>query len=277
MTGTGLSALGFHDDWEETTRVIEESEHKEILPFGPYRHVSVCEDESGACIGFIETTDGMSTGVFTVHGQGGLNVKAWQIWPGIAELSICDEDGALVTKVAAFVDDPFLYPQYDPKAVGELAIFTDYQLGAIGLDVKIFDCENDWVRSQEASGETDVLLGPSFVASPWLFALADGTASPQDVSPLAMFCAICENVEVVTNSLTGKQWYKISANCAVPCTLALPIDSQPAPRPGSIVSGKAFITGSSGIWREYEYSYGTPASSSSTDTESEEKSEEQEN
>lgn len=65
-----------------------------------------------------------------------------------------------------------------------------------------------------------------------------------------MFKTVCEEVSVVTNELTGQQWYKITADCSFPINLAMPIDTTPVPHPGRVIDGKAFLTGTTGVWTD---------------------------
>lgn len=118
------------------------------------------------------------------------------------------------------------------------------------MDVEVFDSAEEWRKTQEpmeVEGQP-LYMGPEFVTSPWLFALYGGSATAEEVSPVSMFKTVCKDVEVVTNQLSGIDFYRVRADCGFDVNLVLPIDIKPAPRPGSVVDGRAFMTGTSGYW-----------------------------
>ncbi|MDU0347679.1 hypothetical protein [Actinomyces sp. MRS3W] len=248
MGETYLKALGLHADWGATAEALQHAKQMAVDPPDPYSHISVYNDPSGACVGLIDTRDGFSTETFTVHGAGGHTVEAWQVMPGTAEINLLDDDGELITRFLAFVDDPHMYPWYPLKAVAGLARYSDYQLGAIAVDVNVYDSVEAWKAEQEPLNDAGMRIGPTFIASPWLFALYAGDATAEEASPVSMFKAVVKHVNVVTNRLTGVQWYRALADCGFECALALPMDTTPAPRVGSVVDGKAFLTGTTGFW-----------------------------
>lgn len=218
---------------------------------------------SGAAACFFKTTDGRGGETFTVNGPARVSVEAWQPVPGLAELRIVDADGEELSLVLAWVDDPHMYPVYPLTAVGPLASYSDYRIGAIAVEVEVFDDVEEWKKTQtpiDTSGSklhdlcddvpSEMYIGPEFVTSPWLFSLYGGEVAAEEASPISMFKAVCKEIEVVTNQLTGMQWYRVQADCGIPVTLALPITTSPTPKVGSVVDGKAFLTGTTGYWND---------------------------
>ncbi|QOR45399.1 hypothetical protein [Trueperella pecoris] len=253
-------ALGFFADLQDTMNLLTPSK---FIGFAnvDWDHLVVYQDPSGAGLCLFEASDGFSGETITVHGNERVNVEAWQVVPGVVELTVLDDYGEVLTKVLAWVNDPMMYPVYPLKEVGEPARYRDYRVGAIAVDVKVYESVDEWQAAQEPikvgdfserkkskTLPSEAYVGPEFISSPWLFSMYSGEARVEDVSPISIFKAVCSDVQIVTNGLTGKQWYKVGASCGIPVTLALPIDTTPAPHPGSVVDGKAFLCGSTGVW-----------------------------
>ncbi|MBE6482144.1 MAG: hypothetical protein E7Z94_07190 [Actinomyces ruminicola] len=257
MENNYLEAMGFLADWQATCELLPLPAMVGLPRNDQFNHIVVYADDSGANICLFETADGNPSQSLTVVGPARVSVEGWQVVPGVARLSVLDEDGEEMTRLLIWVDDPHMYPVYGLEADGPVARFRDYRVGAIAVDVEVFDSEEEWKKTQTPISmkdspvkamSDDVYIGPRFVASPWLFALYGGEAGPEDASPIGMLKAVCNEVAVVTNRLTGNQWYKVNADCGFPITLGLPIDTAPVPHPGSVVDGKAFLTGTTGFW-----------------------------
>ncbi|VEI14061.1 hypothetical protein [Trueperella bialowiezensis] len=259
-----LEAIGYLPDWQANLTLIDRSALRGVQTKSQWEHVVVYNDPSGSALSLFQSTDGVSGESFTVHGTPRICVEAWQLTPGLVELTVMDEQGDVLTKILAQVDDPHMYPLYPLKAVGEPARYDDYYLGAIAVDVDVFDNEDAWKKTQTPLASPtlatedvadgfpgEMYIGPRFVTSPWLFAVYGGDATAEEASAISMFKAVCKDVEIVVNQLTGKQWYRIHADCSIPVTLALPITTTPAPKVGSIVDGKVFLTGTTGFWLDH--------------------------
>ncbi|MCI7306402.1 MAG: hypothetical protein MR522_09125 [Trueperella sp.] len=246
MAETYLHAMGLHGDWGATVAALENAPLMSIELPSHNAHISAYEDPSGWRVGLIDIADRYSTETFAVLGAGGHTVDVWQVLPGIAHVDLLDADGELFTRFLAFVDDPHMYPWYALENVGEPVRVEDYQLGAIAVDLKVYDSVDEWEHNTEPLTEDGLRMGPSSIVSPWLFALYSGEAEPADVSPVAMFTSVIKEVEVVTNALTGLPWQRAVADCGFECALAFPADHKL--HPGNVVDGKAFITGSTSFW-----------------------------
>ena len=226
-----------------------------------FDHMVAYVDPSGATLALYQPLDGRREDSVSVTGPARVPVDAWQPIPGLAAMNVYDPYGSLFTKVLVAVDDPFMYPVYERNDVGELEPYPSYCLGAVAVDVEVFESVDDW-RAQQTSIDAssladladgmpaEVTLGPTFIASPGLFHFSTGAAELEELSAASIFKAVCEEVEVVTNQLTGKQWYRVVADCGMMVNLALPIDIEPAPRPSSVVDGIALLTGTTGVWRQ---------------------------
>lgn len=256
-----LEAVGFLPDWQRNAKLLTPSDIMRVPSDERWDHVAVYADPSGPTASFFQTADGDRGETVTVSGRSRVTVTGWQPTPGLAELSIKDDAGDDMAKVLAWVDDPHMYPVYPLTAVGRPVRYREYAMGAIAVDVEVFHDVEEWRKAQtplNTSPSTqsisaddwpdEIYIGPTLVTSPWLFALYGGQATAEEASPLSTFKAVCREVAVATNHLTGRAWYRIEADCAFPVTLALPIDMTPAPRVGSVVDGEVILTGTTGFW-----------------------------
>lgn len=58
------------------------------------------------------------------------------------------EDDEELTNVLVWVDDPHMYPIYGVQADGPEAYYRDYRIGAIAVDVSVFDSVEQWRQTQ---------------------------------------------------------------------------------------------------------------------------------
>ncbi|MDK8345253.1 hypothetical protein QP868_08225 [Brevibacterium sp. UMB1308A] len=260
MAQTYLESLGLLPDWNDTLSLLSQGTLLSV-DAPDFTHMAAYVDPSGATFSVYESLDGRFDNSVSVTGPAHVPVDAWQPIPGLAVMNVYEPDGSLFTKVLVWVDDPFMYPVYARDDVGEPEPYPSYCLGAVAADVEVFESVDDWRAQQtpidassladQADGmPSEITLGPTFIASPGLFHFSTGAAELEELSSASIFKAVCVEVEVVTNQLTGKQWYRVVADCGMMVNLALPIDIEPAPRPGSVVDGTAFLTGTTGFWRQ---------------------------
>lgn len=250
MTYNFWTALGFYDNFQQTLERIRDVRSLSWNDPNGFEYITAYSDPSGATICLFAADGGYPEDTYTVQNPSGAAVEAFQVIPGTAVVNVFDESGELFTRILVMVDDPQMYPVYPMDNIGDLAHYDQYQLGAIAQEVRIYDSVTEWEKHTEPITEEGTRLGPKFVASPWFFALHAGEASPEEANAISMFVGICDRVETVTNHLTGRQWYRVKADCGFPCILALPIEVTPLPRVGSVVDGKAFLTGTTGVWQE---------------------------
>ncbi|GGG71040.1 hypothetical protein [Corynebacterium pelargi] len=258
MSEQFLTAMGLPDDMNQT--VLHVLEHCTSKWEGDprFEHIANLTDPSGISATVMIAEEDVEVG-FAVLGQGTLRVDAVQLLPGVAMLDVYDADGSMLTRVLAFVDDPQAYPLEDFHNITHAAHLDDFHLGAIAVDMQCYDTREDW---REATKEQnlvvlddgkEVMIGPRFVTSPWLFALASGEATQDEISPVSHVIGVINAVDTCTNAITGEQFYRLSINMGVDIPLVMPIDTTPAPTPGGVVDGRAFLCGSSGIWVEEEH------------------------
>ena len=203
-------------------------------------------DPSGANIGYAVTTEDVGLELFSLRATHPNRTLVRQLTPGLAEVQIVNEDEEATSKVLVAVDDPAVYP--DPASGDPFLPAAEYRIGAIAVELSTFDTVEEWRKTQEpidANGET-IYLGPGFIASPWLFELAKNPQAIDHANPIAVLNAECQEVELVTNELTGNSWYRVEIDCGFPLTLGMPADSHP--EPGKIIDGQVFLTGSTGHW-----------------------------
>lgn len=203
-------------------------------------------DPSGANIGYAVSMEDVGLELFSIRATQTNRALVRQLTPGLAEVQVVNEDEEVTGKVLVAVDDPAVYP--DPASEDPFLPAAEYRIGALAVEMQVFDTVEDWRATQEpvdADGQP-IYLGPGFIASPWLFELASNPQAIDRANPIAVLNAECGEVERVTNALTGKDWFKVEIDCGFPITLGMPADADPAP--GKIVDGQVFLTGSTGHW-----------------------------
>lgn len=258
MTSHFLHSIGLSEDTDANFELLKSVDVIGFdQPDGPFNGVArwaVYADPSGATWGYFVTPDGAGHEIYSVRIDHNYTAPAvvTRITDALAEVEIVDGEGDPVTRVLVSVDDPMSYPPAEGNQEGGAMLIKEYGIGAIAESVETWASKSEWEAEQtpmEGPGGQPVYLGPGFIASPWLFALADGSATPNDANPIAMLNGICEAVELVTNQLTGTQFYLTRINCGFPITLAMPAETTPAPKVGCIIGGEAFLVGSAGAWR----------------------------
>lgn len=168
-----------------------------------------------------------------------------------------DDDKEPTHRLLAYVDDPRCYPILDFGSDDNLAEYKDYRLSAVALDVHVYETVDEWKKNQKKITAPDpsdpnlhreVMIGPTFITSPWLFALYSGDNQLQEANASAMFKAVVNHAELKINQLTGQQWWRCEADCGFPIIVALPYDVNLVPIPGSVIDGSVLLLGSSGYW-----------------------------
>jgi len=267
MTEKYLESMGFQPtDIRDNLIQVDHTMVQGLMNRGGFDHIAIYSDPSGVNLTLVKTSNGFSVEIPTVRGVGGYRVEVFQVMPGTAQVDILNDDGKTEFRVLAFVDDPLMYPwaqQVKEQGIFKLLVdetikYRGYYLGAIAIDLNVYDSVEEWRDAQtpivpegqitKSGLKGPVYMGPKFVSSPWLFELYGGNVEATHVNPSALFKAICKKVDVVTNELTGKKWYRVLADCGFDVILAMPIDASPIPKTGSVVDGRAFITASTGFW-----------------------------
>lgn len=257
-----LRSVGFMDTVEDTLarmgpRMVKGLNREGTAP--GFDQLKVYTDPSGTSMCFFEPVGGSLDFSLTVLGPAKVNARLWQPVPGTAVAAVLDENGQLDEHILVWVDEPNLFPVYELSAVGAGTLVRNFCIGAIAVEVEVFETVEAWKATQTPIDAPElakrfpwmpdkVYIAPDFVLSPWLFAMFAGREKAEDVSSVSMVHAVCKEVQIVTNLLTGRRWYKVVADCGIPVNLALPIDIEPAPRPGSVVEGKMMLTGTTGSW-----------------------------
>ena len=249
MVNSIWTSVGFDDDFQKTLDQIDKDKVLSLNDPAGFDYIAAYVDPSGVTLSLF-AADGESTQeTLTLHNPSPATVEAFQVTPGMAVVDLLDADGELFSRFLTMVDDPQMYPVYSLQSIGKCPRYDQYQIGAIAQDVRVYDSVAEWEEHSRVSNPEGLRIGPKFIASPGLFALHAGDASAEDINSLAAFVAVCDQVETVTNHVTGQEWYRIKADCGFSCTLALPIDAPTAPRTGSVVDGNVFLTGTTGLWQ----------------------------
>lgn len=244
-------SLGLHPDTDQNFALLGQTD---ILGFeqpqSPEASVikwGIYADPSGANTGYFVTADGSGYDIYSIRSPHHVPALLREFTPGLVEAEVVDAEGETVTKVLVGVDDPYAYDS-------EILFDASYRISAFSMNMQVFDSVEEWKQGQtpmEGPGGEEVYMGPGFIASPWLFQIYGDESAVEKANPLAMLNGECEAVELVTNELTGNQWYRVELNCGFPLVLGLPADTTPAPRVGSIVDGEAYLAGSTGAWYEH--------------------------
>lgn len=143
-----MEAVGFLESWQETFSLVDNPLIKSLAGNDSFDHVAVYTDKSGATFCLFETADGYPSESLTVNGPQRVSIRGWQFIPGVARLSVYDEQGEKLTNVLVWVDDPHMYPIYGLEADGPPAYYRDYSLGAIAVDATVFDSIEQWRSTQ---------------------------------------------------------------------------------------------------------------------------------
>lgn len=250
MTDMTMRSIGFDNiPWRDLYSAADRAGLIGVTYDEQFDYVTHYSDPSGSGIGFWRTRRGETGESISLQGIDGYRARVFRVSSDTAHVDLLDDASDLITRFLAFVDDPHMYPQYQLERIGKCPTYDNYQLSAIAVDLEVYETEDDWFAVNEPMGDTGMYLGPKFMTSPWLFALYGGHATEEEASPIAMFIAVIEKIELRTNRLTGQKWYRAIAESGSRVALALPYDIRPVPKPGSVVHGKAFIIGTTGIWQ----------------------------
>lgn len=262
MTEPDLHALGFDfPDWQEMVDTIIEAGVPMINDVGPFRVVGLYQDDDGAGVGIVIVESSPPFTVPSLAGIGGHHVKAYQLYPSLAVLEFYrDGDDEPYNRLLATVNDPHMYPVRGLDEGYEEATeieYEDYQLSGVAIDVQVYPSEEAWEREQTPLNvsdspvpgmPTEVFLGPRFVTSPWLFSIAEDEEKIEEANSSAMFMGVVSQATLKKNPLTGQKWWRCEVDCGFPTVVALPGDTKPAPKPGSVIDGNVFLLGSTGFW-----------------------------
>lgn len=195
-------------------------------------------DSSGAIMGNAGIAGGGSIDIYSLRPSRSVMAYVKGITPGLAEVNVIqrgDQASELPSTFIARVDDPVFYTE-------GLQPFPEYYLGGIADYIEVYKSEEE---RAEALGEP---IEEDNIFTPWF---NDVLANPEAAgapNARALLKARCLEVNLVTNKMTGKKFYKVEVEAPFPLTLALPADTKPKPKPGNILDGDLVLTGSTGRW-----------------------------
>lgn len=237
-----LASAGFEEPADPSDRLSDVAGVRVVeLELG-FNRVEEYEDASGASISYIETGTGLKAKSFALAGNTkSVSAHVWQLAPGLVCVRVVDLYGAIIKRVLANVTDPQLYPQFIVGMAAKPRRCLRYFLGAFAADVTVYPSVESWANDQvRGAAEADFRA----VEGRWLEPLLRGEVTQKELTSQATITGVVQAAEVARNELTGKPWYKVSVDCGLPVTLALPASTFPRPRPGTIVHGEVFMTGS---------------------------------
>lgn len=159
----------------------------------------------------------------------------------VAHVDLVDGDGDLVARVLADCDDVWTIPEAGWSGIqidlDEAVVRDNVTVSAVSMDVTVEG--RDGVLDA-ADREPSILA-----ASPSHLTAGD---DPAKMGPFAAVSGRVLDADLVTNELTGRQWYRAVVDVSLPVVLALPVDVSEAPEVSSWVSGYARLCVSTGIW-----------------------------
>ncbi|MGV0427487.1 hypothetical protein [Corynebacterium pyruviciproducens] len=240
-----LASAGFEEPADPSDRLSDVAGVRVVeLELG-FNRVEEYEDASGASISYIETGTGLKAKSFALAGNTkSVSAHVWQLAPGLVCVRVVDLYGAIIKRVLANVTDPQLYPQFIVGMAAKPRRCLRYFLGAFAADVTVYPSVESWAKEHAPAGSAGAGVGVRALESRWLGPLLAGEVTQKELTSQATITGVVQAAEVARNELTGKPWYKVSVDCGLPVTLALPASTFPRPRPGTIVHGEVFMTGS---------------------------------
>ena len=258
MLSPDLHSLGFDfSEWNDLKEAILNKKLLTVVDVGPFKGVSLYQDESDAAIGLFGYKEDPVCTTPSLRGVAGYHVKGYQIYPALALLEVYDSWGENTHRLFAFVDDPHCYPIYDFEKQQEVAEYEDYRFSAVALDVTVYPSVDEWEKHQTPLGVSnsftqdsaeEMFIGPTFMTSLSLFSLSRGECASADADATTWFKAVVKNAELRINNMTGQKWWRCEADSGLELTVALPADIQPEPKAGSVIDGYVLLLGSSGYW-----------------------------
>lgn len=276
IDGSVMPAIGFYRNRDQTLESIDPDLLLGFEEYDGYAPVANATDDHGVSVTMFEK-NGVFGAVFGLVGSGGHQVRAARVGPSLALVDLMDPDGEVGYRLFVEVDDPHVYPEFMGDDKGTRADFEDFHLGGIAQEIVVYPDEDTWQAAERARTEEEWQAGlaaarengqpvdesegpgaglaPTFLASPWVLAVANGDAQWEDVNHITRINAIVDSVETVTNGFSGQPWLRVNANCGFPLCIGMPPDTTPAPQPGSILEGHVYLTGSSGFWQDVDEEY----------------------
>lgn len=254
MLSPDSRALGFHVP-----------EHRDLLRKAaaasrrsPARHVPAsawCYDDASGARVYSVGGDGRTCGTWDVAyvsapvavsscehiPRQDLSASIVRVHGTVAHLDLVDGDGDLVARVLADCDDVRTIPEAGwwgtQIDLDEAVVRDTVTVSAVSVDVTV----------DGRDGALDAADREPSVLAASLSHLTAGD-DPAKVGPFAAVAGRVLDVDLVTNELTGRQWYRTVVDVSLPVVLALPVDVSEVPRVGSWVSGYVRLCVSTGIW-----------------------------
>ncbi|WP_353081291.1 hypothetical protein [Tessaracoccus lapidicaptus] len=205
-------------------------------------------DPSGARLSFVKRTgQGVSTtGALAAETRYRAQVVRFTDLLARVALYGPESPGPLLAQFVALVDDPVAYPQHDLAPGGQYSVVEDLRVGALAIEVTVYDDAAAFEASPEAAPGGDLRIAADALISPSLLALQAAAIPPQEASPALLMGVEVTAVERRRNELTGAEFQYVTGRGAVEITCAVPAETPL--EVGNVVHGTWYATCSSGIW-----------------------------
>lgn len=248
MNAPQMHAVGF--DGPSLERIIEKaftSGVRGVNTAPGFSLIGTYTDPSGARLAFIQR-DGQPVNT-TAGIQSGTAYRAQVVrfTDLLARVTLYgpEGEGPLLAQFLALVDDPFAHPQHDLREADQYSVVERLQVGALAIDVEVFDDEAAFLASPSSRAGA-LQLGVETLMSPGLVGLRSAAISPAEATPTMLMAITVDSVERRTNALTGVDFQYVVGRGAITLTCGIPLD-RPV-EPGNVVFGTWYATCSSGTW-----------------------------
>ena len=204
-------------------------------------------DPSGARVAFVQRKGQAATVSAGLRSETTYRAQVVRFTDHLARVALYSygEDGGLLTQFLAMVDDPIAYEQHDLAPGGGFSIIQALQVGALAMEVQVFEDEAAF-QASDAARVGSMLMEAKSMVSPSLMGLQAASLTIEEAGPTLLMGAVVDSVEVRRNELAETNFQYVKASSIVDITIAVPMD-QPVER-GNVIHGTFYATVNAGTW-----------------------------
>lgn len=248
MESSQLHAIGFDaDDTGELIASAFDAGVRGITSAPGFAMIGAYTDPSGARLSFLQREGQAAVTTAGLRSTTAYRAQVVRFTDHLARVALYAPtgDGPLLAQYLAMVDDPVAYPLHDLRAREEFTVVDALQVGALAIDVAVFDDEAAFLASPESRAGS-LQLSPEALMSPGLLGLQADAIRVEEASPTILMAGTVLAVEERRNELTGVGFQYATIRSALQIGCAFPMESRL--RPGAVVFGTFYGTASSGTW-----------------------------
>lgn len=204
-------------------------------------------DPSGARLAFVQRKGQAATVMAGLRSDCVYRAQVVRFTDQLARVALYSygEDGGLLTQFLATVDDPIAYEQHDLAPGGGFSIIQALQVGALAMEVQVFEDEAAF-HASDAARVGSMLMEPRSMVSPSLMGLQAASLTIEEAGPTLLMGAVVDSVEVRRNELSEVNFQYVRASSIVDLAIAVPMDQPVAP--GNVIHGTFYATVNAGTW-----------------------------